>query len=132
METQLQVADGRVTGRLQMPAQMGGERDVDAEAVPGMLLPGMDQFVLSAADLSEGRNITLPVFDPTSGSVVNATFRVTGSETVTVPAGTFPAFRLEASGAQPMTLFLRQDGPHVLLRQDFAAAPISLVLQSMQ
>jgi zinc protease len=132
METQLQVADGRVTGRLQMPPQMGGERQVDTEAVPGMLLPGMDQFVLSAADLAEGRSITLPIFDATGGSVVNATFRVTGSETVTVPAGTFPAYRLEASGAQPMTLFLRRDAPHVLLRQDFAAAPISLVLQTMQ
>jgi zinc protease len=129
MVVDLNVVDGRVTGQLQLPPQAGGERDVDVELVPGMLLPGMDQFVLAAADLTEGRTITLPMFDPASGAVSNVNFRVSGSESVTVPAGTFETLRLEASGPQPMTLYLRGDAPHILIRQDFAGAPISLVLQ---
>jgi hypothetical protein len=132
MRSELRVADGRVRGNLELPPQAGGSREVDVELIPGMLLPGMDQWVLAAADLSEGRSISLPILDPTSGSVANVTFRVTGSENVTVPAGSFPAFRLEAAGPQPMTLYLRQAAPHVLLRQDFAGAPVSLVLQSME
>ncbi len=132
MSVNLTVADGRIGGRLEMPAQLGGARDVDVEMVEGMLLPGMDQFVLAAADLREGRTVTLPIYDGTTGAVTNAAFRVTGIESVSVPAGTFPALRVEATGAQPMTLYLRQQAPHVLLRQDFAGAPVSLVLQSIE
>jgi hypothetical protein len=133
VEIDLQLANGRVTGRAQLPEQMGGERNVDSEVVAGTLLPGMDEYVLAAAELGEGRSITVPVFSVMSGNVTNVTYRVTAAEEVTVPAGTFPAYRVEVSGGpQPMTLYVRREAPHILLRQEFAGAPISLELQSMQ
>ncbi len=50
-----------------------------------------------------------------------------------VPAGTFTAFRVEATGGQiPMTLFLRQESPHILLKQEFAGQPVSIELQSVR
>jgi zinc protease len=126
----LRYADGRVTGRVDLPEQMGGARDVDTEVPGGTLLPGMDQVVLEAADLAEGRTVTLPMFDVMAG-VTNVTFRVTGQESVTVPAGTFEAYRVEMTGAQGATLHVRRAAPHVLLRQEPAAAPVVIELQSV-
>lgn len=131
MSADLRADAGRLSGRIEAPEQMGGARDVDTELPEGALLPGMDSYVLAAADLAEGRRITLPVFEATSGAVTNVTYEVVGAEEVTVPAGTFEAFRVRVGGAQPMTLHVRQDAPHVLLRQEFAGQPIVIELQSM-
>lgn len=132
LETELRLVDGRLTGRLDLPEQMGGPRDVDMEVPEGTLLPGMDDYALEVAELAEGRSITLPVFDVTSGTVSNVTYRVTGSESVTVPAGTFDAYRVDVTGGeQPMTLFVRQEAPHVAVRQEYAAMPVVIELESI-
>jgi zinc protease len=130
MGADLRYADGRVTGRVELPDQMGGARDVDTEVPGGTLLPGMDQPVLAVADLAEGRTITLPMFDMMAG-VTTITFRVTGQESVTVPAGTFEAYRVEMTGAQGATLHVRRDAPHIVLRQEMAAMPFVTELQSI-
>jgi zinc protease len=130
MGADLRYADGRVTGRVELPEQMGGARDVDTEVPAGTLLPGMDDSVIAVADLAEGRSITLPVFDMVAGTTT-LTFRVAGVESVTVPAGTFDAYRVEVSGPQAITLFVRRAAPHVVLRRELAAAPVVIELQSM-
>jgi hypothetical protein len=131
IEIELEHADGRITGRAELPEQMGGAREFDTEVVEGTLLPGMDEYVLAAAELSEGRTITLPVFTAMTGSVSNVTYRVTGIEDVTVPAGTFPAYRVEVSGGQQaMTLYVRRDAPHIMLRQELVGMPVTVELQS--
>lgn len=132
MVADLRHEDGRIVGHLEMPEQMGGARDIDVAAPPGTLLPGMEEYVLAAADLAEGRTINLPIFDMMAGTVTTLTARVTGTETVTVPAGTFEAYRVELTGgAQPLTLLVRQQAPHIMLRQEFAGAPITLELMSI-
>lgn len=132
IEADLEYVDGRVTGRLELPEQMGGARDVDNAVPQGTLLPGMDSYIIAVADLAEGRSITLPVFDMMSGSVTSITMAVTGVESVTVPAGTFSTYRIELTGGpQAMTVFVRQDAPHIMVRQEFAGAPIAVELQSL-
>jgi zinc protease len=131
MNVNLAVADGRLRGRAELPQQMGGPRDIDTEAVGGMLLPGMDPYLLAVADLGEGRSLTLPVFNAMTGSVSNVTYRVTGAENVTVPAGTFPAYRVEIAGAQPMTVYVRRQAPHIMLRQEYTGMPVTVELQSI-
>ncbi|HVG44715.1 MAG TPA: pitrilysin family protein, partial [Longimicrobium sp.] len=84
---------GRFRGEAKLPPQMGGEKSYDVAAVPGVVLEGMDEVMLGVADLAEGKTIAIPQFNTGTGSVDAVTFRVTGVETVTVPAGTFPAFR---------------------------------------
>jgi hypothetical protein len=128
----LRYAGGRVTGRVELPDQMGGARDVDVAVPDGTLLPGMDEHVLAAADLAPGRTLTLPVFEMMSGAVTTVTFNVAGQESVTVPAGTFDAYRVEVAGAQPMTLFVRSDAPHVMLRQEMGGGMIVVELESME
>ena len=131
--TELQFANGRVTGKANLPPQMGGEKQIDAEVVRGTISEGMDQYVLAVADLQPGASFTLPVFSARSGSAVNQTFRVTGTESVTVPAGTFQTFKVEASGGeQASTIYVRQDLPHIVVKQEYAGQPISIVLQAME
>lgn len=132
IEADLQYAEGRVTGRLELPEQMGGSRDVDHEVPQGTLLPGMDSYIMAVADLAEGRSLTLPVFDMMSGSVTSVTLTVTGVESVTVPAGTFSTYRIDLTGGpQAMTVFVRQEAPHIMVRQEFTGAPIAVELQSL-
>lgn len=132
VNVELAMTEGRITGTGQFPAQMGGERTFDVAAVPGTLLPEMDVWVLATAALSEGTVLTVPVFNALAGSVSNVTYTVTGTETVTVPAGTFPAYRVEIAGPQQMVVFVRREAPHVVLRQEIVGQPVAIELQSMQ
>lgn len=128
----LAFADGRVTGTVRLPPQMGGEREIDTEVPQGTLLSGMDAFALAASDLAVGATIAMPLFTEQSGSVVQATYQVTAEEPVNVPAGTFDAYRVEMSaGPQTGTLWLRREAPHVTLRQEFEGQPIVIELEAL-
>ncbi|HET7275847.1 MAG TPA: pitrilysin family protein [Longimicrobiaceae bacterium] len=128
----LAYADGRVTGTVELPPQMGGAKDVDAEVVPGTLLPEMEGWYLAAAELAPGKAITIPQFNAQSGTVAGVTYTVTGTETLTTPAGTFETFRVEVSGVpQQAILYLRQDSPHITVRQEFVGQPVVLELQEV-
>lgn len=133
IRSELSYADARVTGTVVMPAQMGGERQIDTEVVAGTLLPEMDQWYLAAADLQAGRSMTVPTFDATSGSTVNVTYAVGAIESVTVPAGTFDAYRVDVRGLpQGMVLFLRAESPHILVRQEYVGQPVVVELTEVQ
>jgi zinc protease len=125
--------DGKVTGTAKLPIQMGGDKTIDAEAPAGTLFSGEDSWVLAAADLAPGKSITLPIFNGQSGSVMNATFKVGALEEVTVPAGKFQAYKVDgAVGPQQMTLWLRQDAPHIAVKQEISGQPISIELQAVE
>ncbi|MDQ3522430.1 MAG: insulinase family protein, partial [Gemmatimonadota bacterium] len=132
-QVELQFANGRVTGTAKLPPQAGGDKTFNTEVVGGTLLPGMDEYVLAVADLQPGRTLTLPVFSAQTGAVVNHTVRVTGTESVTVPAGTFQTYRLESTGGQQsFTVFVRQELPHIVVKQEFVGQPVALELQAIK
>jgi zinc protease len=129
----VRLSSGKVTGTATLPPALGGDKTFDAEVPAGTLLPGMDEYAIAMTDLATGKSITLPLFNVGTGSVTPLTLRVTGAEQVTVPAGTFPAFRLEASGGPAsVVMFVRQDLPHTVLRQEFVGQPLSIELKSVQ
>ena len=129
----LSVADGRVTGTMRMPPQMGGERQLDVEVPEGTLLSGMDALGLAASAPAVGDTIAFPLFAEQAGAVIQATFVVAGEESVTVPAGTFEAYRVEmTAGPQRGTLWLRAEDPHVVLRQEFVGQPVVIELESVE
>lgn len=131
--SELRFVNGRVSGTAKLPPQMGGEKTIDSEVVQGTILESMDQYVVAVADLQPGMSFTIPVFSAQSGSAVNQTFRVTGTESVTVPAGTFQTYKVEfAGGPQSGTLYVRQELPHVVVKQEIAGQPVSIELQSMK
>jgi zinc protease len=129
----LAMEGGRVKGKLSLPEAMGGEKDVDAEVVAGTLLPGMDEYAIQVADLAPGTTLTLPLFNGQTGTVTPLTLTVAGEEQVTVPAGAFAAYRIDATGGpMPMTLWVRKELPHILLKQEYAGMPISIELKAVQ
>lgn len=132
VSSDLRFSNGRITGTLQLPEQMGGEKMVDMEVPAGTLLPGMDEYALRAATLGPGRMLTMPLFNAQSAGLTNLTARVTGEEEVTVPAGSYPAYRLEASaGQQNFVIWVRREAPHVVLKQEYVGQPLTIVLQSI-
>jgi predicted small lipoprotein YifL len=132
MGTELHVAGGRVLGTATSP-EAGAERPVDAPLAAEAVLSGMERWLLAGADLQPGRRFTVPVFEPQRGTPMDVTFHVVGVEEITVPAGTFSAYRVEVSGTpQPAILFVRVERPHVILRQEIPGQPILFELRSVQ
>ena len=69
------------------------------------------------------------VFDASEGTTMPLTVEVAGVEEVTVPAGTFAAFRVEITGGQqPVTLYVSQDAPRRVLKMQPAGQPITIEL----
>jgi zinc protease len=133
MDVSLAYANGRVTGHAKLPAQMGGEKDVDAPVVAGTRFSGMETWALAVSDLAAGKVVTLPIFNPRSGSVTPVTLTVSGSESVTVPAGTFDTWKVDiAGGDNATTVWVRKDAPHYVVKQTVAGQPVSIELQSIK
>lgn len=121
----LEVVDGRLTGDVELPLELGGSRAWDQPLEPGTLFAGMDEYALAVAPLESGAQFALPYLDLVGGEVVRLEVRVTGESEIVVPAGRFVAWRVEVTGGElPMTLFLRQESPHILIRQEYAGQPV--------
>jgi hypothetical protein len=69
------------------------------------------------------------VFNASEGSESTLTLAVTGAESVTVPAGTFEAFRADLTGGpSPFTIWVATAAPHRVLKVALAGQPIEFVL----
>lgn len=119
---------GAIRGTLDFGA---GPEPVDLPVPDDVLVSDMLEVAIWIADLEVGSEIRLPVANVSSGSVATATIRVTGRETVAVPAGTFEAFRIEVTGPEEQTIWARVEGPHVPLRVRPADQPILLELTAL-
>jgi hypothetical protein len=129
-DADVRVEEGRFLGTTAMPP--AGERTVDAP-VGDALLAGMERWILAGWELAPGRSVSIPVFDPDRGESSDLIFLVTGEEEVTVPAGTFRAYRVEVSGLAGPThvLHVRAEAPHVVLRQATTDQPFTVELQRL-
>jgi hypothetical protein len=71
----------------------------------------------------------LNVLSSGTGEVRQLTLTVTGTETVTVPAGAFEAFRAELTGGPaPVTMFVTTAAPHHVVKYAPAGLPLEIVL----
>lgn len=76
-----------------------------------------------------GARWTFPVFNAGQGSEVTLTLSVTGTESVTVPAGTHDAFRADLTGGpSPFTFWVSVAEPHRVLKVALVGQPIEFVL----
>ena len=135
--------DGRVSGTATVPAEDGGgaqeqqgppemeQIQVDTAVAAGTIDENMDLGAVLAAPLEQGAEFSVPVFSPTSG-VTQLTARVTGQETVTVPAGEYEAWVVEVTRRrQPITLHVTRETPRMMLRQQAADRPLTVELESV-
>lgn len=126
------VANGRATGRATTPAPPSGEMkttDIDAALPAGALDDNLLTAVAGAFRWAPGASFTVPVFGSGSGEVRQVTVRVAGTESVTVPAGTFEAYRVEVEGGPaPVTLFVTTAAPHHVVKIAPTGQPVEFVL----
>jgi zinc protease len=118
-EIHLVYSAGRVKGRAVTPAQGGTPRtvNVDTTVAPGTIDDNALDFLVPALPLAEGKTLNLNVFSSGEGVSKVVTIKVTGVENIAVPAGTFPAFRLEVTGMQlPVVMYVSTDTPRRVLQ----------------
>jgi len=126
-ELHLTYANGRVKGRAVTPQREGTPKTIQVDTVvaPGTVDDNQLHVILPALPLAEGKTFTFNVFSSGEGVTKLLTVKVAGVENITVPAGTFPAYRLELSGLQlPVVMHVTRDLPRRLLRIEPVGAPL--------
>ncbi len=102
---------------------------VDATLPLGTINADAMVFVLPLLAWAEKSVFTLNTFNAGKGTIDANVFTVVGSETVTVPAGTFETWKVEQK--MPMatvTLFISKDAAHRLVKIAPSGQPVELVL----
>jgi zinc protease len=123
----LTYSGGRVKGTVVVPQGTGEPKSmtIDTTAAPGTVDDISVNLVLPALPLAEGKTFSVPVFSANDGATKVLTVRVAGIESVTVPAGTFQAYRLELAGMQvPIVCHVSTASPRRLLRVSSAGTPL--------
>lgn len=123
-------AGGRAKGSATTPQQGGPKTiQVDAEVAPGTIDDNMLTPLLAAFRWSADAKFNVQVFRSGKGSAVPVTLAVSGTETVTVPAGTFDAWKVDMTGSeQPVTFWVEKAAPHRLVKIAIVGAPIEMRL----
>jgi predicted Zn-dependent peptidase len=125
--TQLAYGGGRVKGTAQTPQQAGSPRSVavDTTVAPGTIDDNAISMLLPALPLERGKTFNLNVFSSGDGTTKVVSVKVGDVEQVVVPAGTFPAYRLELAGMQlPLVMHVSQQSPRRIVRIAPTGAPI--------
>ena len=125
--TQLAYSGGRVKGTSMSAQPTGTPKSVtvDTAIAAGTIDDNALALLLPALPLEQGKTFNLNVFSSGEGATKVVSVKVTGVEQVVVPAGTFPAFRLELSGMQlPLVMHVSQQAPRRLLRIAPTGAPL--------
>ena len=130
LATTLAYASGKVTGKATTPGPQGAkESAVNADVPAGALDDNVVQALLPLMPLAAGAKVPITVFQGGKGSASTWTVRVEGEESVTVPAGTFPAYKVALDGAeQPLAFYVSTAAPRRLLKIAFVGAPVEIVL----
>ena len=73
--------------------------------------------VLPALNWEAGASYSITMFDSDEMNITTQTVRIAGPERITVPAGTFEAYRADLSTTQlPVRLWYTRESPHRLLK----------------
>ena len=122
--------DGRAKGSATTPSMAGLVTiAIDTAVTPGAIDDNLLTAIMPALEWSPTASITLPVFLSGKGYVQSLTLAVKGTETLTVPAGTFQVYRIELSGGQPpVVMFVTTDAVHRLVKIAPRGTPLEFVL----
>jgi zinc protease len=126
-EVHLRYAAGRVKGSAIIPQQSGTPKTltIDTTVAPGTYDGNAINVIVPALPLAPGKSFAVPVFSAVSGSAKVLTVKVSAPESVTVPAGTFQAFKAEVSGGEaPFVLYVTSDTPRRIVKLEIVGAPV--------
>jgi hypothetical protein len=130
-EVHLTYADGRVQGSATVPQQGGQPKSftVDTIIPAGTYDDNALPVIVPALPLAAGATFTLNVFSSGEGTLKVYTLKISGPESVTVPAGTFQAYRVDLTGGQaPIQMFVSTDSPRRVVKIAPVGSPLVLEL----
>jgi predicted Zn-dependent peptidase len=131
VETHLTYQDGRVKGSAQTPQQTGTPKTtaVDTTVVPGTIDDNALSVLLPALALEAGKTLTVNAFSSGQAAAQVITVKVGAPESVTVPAGTFDAFKVDLTGGQaPVTMWITAAAPRRIVKIAPGGAPLVIEL----
>ena len=130
-ETHLVYGGGRVKGHASAPQpdRTLKAMDIDTTLAAGTIDDNALNLILPALPLEPGKTIGLNVFTGNDGTTKVLTIKVGQPETVTVPAGSFQAFRLDISGGQaPLVIYVSSLAPRRTIKTEIVGTPLQFVL----
>lgn len=123
-------ANGRVKGSATTVSQAGPKSvTFDTTLAPGTIDENAVSAIVPALPWSKTASFTIPVF--ASGEGVARTFKmkVTGTQSVTVPAGTFDSYVVEMTGGQiPLMIYVTTAQPFRVVKSAPVGPPIEILL----
>ncbi len=130
LNTEIGFANGRATGSSMTATPTGPKTTaVDAQLPAGTLDSDALQAALPLFRWVADAKFTINVFSPGKGTVEPVTLTVLGSESVTVPAGTFDTWKVEQKGGEATVMFfITKDAAHRLVKIAPVGQPIELLL----
>lgn len=128
LDIRLTYQGDRVKGRAQTPAPGAAApkvTEIDTALAPGTMDINALQPLVVALPLAEAASITFTAFEASENVMRTLTAKVSGVQDVTVPAGTYSAFRVELSGGQqPIVMYVSRDTPRRLLKLEVVGQPL--------
>jgi zinc protease len=123
-------ANGRVKGSATTVSQAGSKSvTFDTTVAPGTIDENAVSAIVPALPWSKTASFTIPVFSPGEGVAKTYTLKVTGTQSVTVPAGTFDSYVVELSGSQiPVMIYVTTAQPYRVVKSAPVGPPIEIVL----
>lgn len=126
-EIHLAYSGGRVKGTSQTPQRGAAPKSitVDTTVTAGTIDDNALPVLLPALPFEVGKTFNLNVFSSGEGTTKVVSVKVAAVENVAVPAGNFPAYRLEIAGMQlPVVMHVTQQAPRRLVRIAPTGAPL--------
>ncbi len=130
-ETRLTYGDGRVKGHGAGPQPDGGvkEFDIDTAVAAGTYDASAVPVVAPALPLAPGQTFNLSFFSSDENTTKVLSFKVGAPEPVTVPAGTFQAYRVDVTGSRvPFVMYVTTTTPRRVVKTEFIGQPFVVEL----
>jgi len=125
-ETRLTYGDGRVKGHGAGPQPDGGVRefDIDTAVAAGTYDASAVPVIVPALPLAPGQTFNLSFFSSDENTLKVLSFKVGAPEPVTVPAGTFQAYRVDVTGSRvPFVMYVTTATPRRVVKTEFIGQP---------
>jgi hypothetical protein len=123
-------ANGRAKGSSTAPGPTGMKTvTIDTTIAPGTLDDNMLTALVPGLRWTSNAKFSVSTFDASTGTPKVLTLAVTATESVTVPAGTFQAYRVEQTGGtQSLTMWVTTAAPFRVVKLAIAGTPLEFVL----
>lgn len=119
-----------VTGHVHVPSRTGvRDAAVDTSLADGTLDDNELAALVLALPLASGGRWVLNAYSGGEGVVRTLTLKVSGEDSVTVPAGTFACWKVEMTGGQvPFNFYVTKAAPYLLVKYELVGQPVSFEL----